>query len=75
MAGLDSDNKLEFNITIAKYKNKKVRKVMFSVEVTVEEKKARVPAIVLKGLHFDILLEVSWLHEAKASIKISEESW
>ena len=41
------------------------------VEVTVGEKAVRVLAIVLKGLHFDILFEVSWLHKAKVSIQIS----
>ena len=33
-----------------------------------------VPDIVLKGLHFNVLLGVSWLHKAKASIQISEGS-
>ena len=33
-----------------------------------------VPAIVLEGLHFDVLLGVSWLHKAKASIQVSEGS-
>ena len=28
----------------------------------------------LKGLHFDVLLEVSWLHKAKSIIQISEGS-
>ena len=41
---------------------------MSSVKVTVGEKAVRVSAIVLEGLHFDVLLGFSWLHEAKASI-------
>ena len=32
----------------------------------------RFPTIVLEGLHFDVLLGVSWLHKAKASIQVSE---
>ena len=47
---------------------------MFSVEVTVREKAVCVPVIMLKGLHFDLFLGVSWLHEAKASIQISKGS-
>ena len=31
-----------------------------------------VPAIVLEGLHFDVLLGVSWLKEAKAKILLEE---
>ena len=72
--GLVSDNEVEFTITLATDTNKKVRKVMFGVEVTVGDKTVRVPAIVLEGLHFDVLLGVSWLHEAKASIQVSEGS-
>ena len=34
----------------------------------------RVPAIILEVLHFNVLLGVSWLHKAKASIQISEGS-
>ena len=33
-----------------------------------------VPAILLKGLHFDVLLGVSWLHKAKASVQVTEDS-
>ena len=72
--GLVSDNEVEFTITLATDTNKKVRKVMFGVEVTVGDKTVRVPAIVLEGLHFDVLLRVSWLHEAKASIQVSQGS-
>ena len=72
--GLVNDNEVEFNITSATDKNKKVRKVMFSVKVTVGDKTVRVPAIVLKGLHFDVQLRVSWLHKAKASIQVAEGS-
>ena len=68
---LVNNDELEFTITLAMDTNKKVRKIMFSVEITVREKTVCVPAIVLKGLHFDVLLEVSWLHKAKASIQVS----
>ena len=47
---------------------------MFGVKITVGEKTVRVPAIVLEGLHFDVLLRVSWLHKTKASIQVSEGS-
>ena len=45
---------------------------MFSAEVTVDEKTVHVIAIMLEGQHFDVLLSVSWPHEAKASIQIAE---
>ena len=70
--GLVSDNEVEFTITSATNTNKKVRKVMFGVEVTVGDKTVRVPAILLEGLHFDVLPKVSWLHKAKASIQVSK---
>ena len=72
--GLVRDNEVEFTITLATDTNKKLRKVMFSVKVTVGDKTVCVPAIVLEGLHFDVLLGVSWLHKAKASIQVSEGS-
>ena len=72
--GLVNDNEVEFTITLATDTNKKVRKVMFGVKVTVGEKTVCVLAIVLEGLHSDVLLGVSWLHKAKASIQVSEGS-
>ena len=51
---------------------KKVRTVLFGVVVAVREKTVKVPAIVLKGLHFDVLLGVSWMQEVKASVLIAE---
>ena len=72
---LVGDNEVEFPIILAMDTNKKVRKVLFGVKVTVGEKTLRVPANILEGLHFDVLLGVSWLHEAKASIQVSEGPW
>ena len=45
---------------------------MFGVEVTVGRNTVTVLAIVLEGLHFDVLLGVSCLKEAKAEILVEE---
>ena len=65
---MNCDEEVEFTITSATDTNKKLRKVLFSVEVTVGSHTVTVPAIVLEGLHFSMLLGVSWLKEAKARI-------
>ena len=67
-----SDSEVEFTITSATDTNKKVQKLMFGIKVTIGDRTVRVPAIVLEGLHFDVLLGVIWLHKAKASIQVSE---
>ena len=69
---MNCDEEVEFTITSATDTNKKLRKVLFGVEVTVGRNTVTVPAIVLEGLHFDVLLGVSWLKEAKAKILVSE---
>ena len=66
------DEEVEFTITLATDTNKKVRIVLFGVDITVGEKTVKVPAIVLEGLYFDVLLGVSWMQEAKASVLITE---
>ena len=47
--------------------NKKVRTVLFGVDITIGEKTVKLLAIVLEGLHFYVLLGFSWMQEAKAS--------
>ena len=47
---------------------------MFGLKVTVSEKTVFVSAIVLKVLHFDLLLTVSWLQKEKASIQVAEDA-
>ena len=59
------DEEIEFTITSATDTNKKLRKVLFGVEVTVGRNTVTVPSIVLEGLHFDVLLGVSWLKGQK----------
>ena len=54
--GLVNDNEVELTIFSAMDTNKMMRKVMFGFKVTVGEKTVCVPAIVLEGLHFDVLL-------------------
>ena len=56
---MNCDEEVEFTITSATDTNKKLRKVLFGVEVTVGRNTVTVPAIVLEGLHFDVLLGVS----------------
>lgn len=69
---MNCDEEVEFTITSATDTNKKLRKVFFGIEVTVGRNTVMVPAIVLEGLHFDLLLGVSWLKEAKAKILVGE---
>ena len=63
---------VEFTITSATDTNKKLRKVLFGVEITIGRNTVTVPAIMLEGLHFDVLLGVSWLKEAKGKILVGE---
>ena len=70
--GMVKDEEVEFTITLATDTNKKVRTVLFGVDITVGEKTVKVLAIVLEGLHFDVLLGVSWMQEAKVSVLITE---
>ena len=63
---------MKFTITLATDTNKKVRTVLFGVNITMREKTVKVLAIVLEGLHFDLLLGVSWMQEAKALVLITE---
>ena len=43
---------------------------MKELEVKVGNSKVVVPAIVLEGLHFDVLLRMSWLKAAEAIIDV-----
>ena len=47
---------------------------MFNVKVTAGKKALCVPAIVLEGLHFDILLGVSYTKQKQAS-KLKRVPW
>ena len=44
---------------------------MFGFRVAVGKKIEFVPKIILEGLHIDVLLSISWLHEAKTTIQIA----
>ena len=57
--GLKEDDEVEYTITLATGTNKKLRKVMFGVEIAVGKNRKCIPAIVLEGLHFDVLLGMS----------------
>ena len=59
--GMVKDEEVEYTITLATNTNKKVRTVLFGVEVMVGEKTVKVLAIVLEGLHFGVLLGVNWM--------------
>ena len=52
--------------------NKKLRKVLFGVEIAVGKNRKRIPAIVLEGLHFNVLLGMSWIKETNAMVKATE---
>ena len=50
------DGEFEFTITSATDTNRKHRKVIKEIEIEIGKSKATVPAIILEGLHFDVLL-------------------
>ena len=54
---MNCDEEVKFTITSATDTNKKLRKVLFGVKVTVGRKTVMVPTIVLEGPHFNVLLE------------------
>ena len=53
---LKPDDEVDFSITSATESAKKKRKIFFSLEVTVGNNSTLLPAIVLEGLYFDVLL-------------------
>ena len=55
------DGEIEFTIMSATDTNRKNRRIMKELEVKVGNSTVVVPAIVLEGLHFDVLLRMSWL--------------
>ena len=68
--GLIQDGEVEFTITSATDTNQKHRKIIKEVEIEVGKSKATVPAIILEGLHFDVLLGMNWLKAAGAIIDV-----
>ena len=68
--GLIQDGEVEFTITSATDTNRKHRKIIKEVEIEVGKSRATVPAIILEGLHFDVLLGMNWLKAAGAIIDV-----
>ena len=68
--GLIQDGEIMFTITSATNTNWKTRKILKKLEVQVRNSKVMVPAIVLEGLHFDVLPGISWLKETGAIIDV-----
>ena len=64
------NGEIEFTITLATDTNRKNRRIMKELEVKLGNSKVVVPAIVLEGLHFDVLLGMSWLKAAEAIIDV-----
>ena len=61
---------MKFTITSATDINRKNRKIIKEVETEIGKSKAVVPAIILKGLHFDFLLGMNWLKATGANIDV-----
>ena len=59
--GLVRDDRIEYTITSATDNNKKLRKVLFGVKIAVGKIKKPIPALVLEGLDFYVLLGMSWI--------------
>ena len=55
--GLKEDKEVEFTINSATQTVKKLRKLIFKLPVKLGEVVTEVPALVLEGLHFNMLLE------------------
>ena len=68
--GLMKDGEVKCTITSATDTNQKHRKVIKEVEIEVGKSKAVVSAIVLEGLHFDVLLGINWLKANGAIIDV-----
>ena len=68
--GLIQDGEVEFTFTSATDTNWKHRKIIKEVEIEVGKSRATVPAIILEGLHFDVLLGMNWLKAAGAIIDV-----
>ena len=58
------DDEVKCKITSVTNNNKKLRKVLFKIEIAVGKIKKQITALVLEGLHFNVLLEMSWIKEA-----------
>ena len=71
---LAHNREIEFTITLATDTNQNNKRIMKKLEVKVGNSKVVVPAIVLEGLHFDVLLIMSWLRAAEANIDVVNES-
>ena len=67
---LMQDGEVEFTITSATDTNQKHRKVVKEIEIEIGKSKATVPAIILEGLHFIVLLGMNWLRAAGAIIDV-----
>ena len=70
--GLKEDDEVEYTLTSATGTNKKLRKVLFGVKIAVGKNRKCIPVIVLEGLHFDVLLGMSWIKETNALVKATE---
>ena len=71
---LKPDDEVDFSITSATESVKKKRKIFFSLEVAVGDNSTSLPAIVLEGLHFDVLLGMNWLKSVKGLIDSVDNS-
>ena len=70
--GLAGDDEVEYTIISATDSNKKFRKFLFGVKIAVGKSKKSIPALVLEGLHFDVLLGMSWNKKATAIVNAAE---
>jgi len=62
------NDEVEFSVTSATNSTKKLRKLFYNLSITVSNVSVKLPAIVLEGSHFDLLLGVSWIKATKAII-------
>ena len=69
--GLVGDEEEEDIISSAMDTNKKLRRVLIGVKLIVE-KKVNIPALVLEGLDFDVLLGMSWIKNTNAVVHAAE---
>ena len=62
------DKEVEFTILLATQTAKKKKKLIMKLPVKIGEFLVKVPALVLEGLHFNVLLGMSWINAVQAVV-------
>ena len=69
---LNLDDKVDFCVTSTTNVSKKAQKLFHKLYVVVGDFETNLSAIILEGLHFDVLLEVNWIKSLKVIINVEK---